>query len=449
MVSAISIVAIFALAGFVTTYSDGTKDLVFVQTLWRHGDRSPTKTFKTDPFQEDAWQFGGGGWGQLSPAGMKQHLNLGKMLRNRYVTNYNFLPNKYNAKQIYVRSTDVNRTIISAMSNLLGQYGQNDNSSTPGLDYPDVDGWPAGYVPIAVHTVDDDTDHLGNMESTCPFKDQVWELAKTSDEVKSFVNSADVQAVLGNLTNYCGQPVDIDNLWIITNALYIEQIYYNATLRTKNNWFTDAFYAKADAINDQVQLFQNGIFKTVPNIVNGHDVGVLTRKVRGGPILNDMVMHINLKLMCQGQTTPNCTWINNLKNYIYSAHDTTIYAFFSALLIEEYAVKPSGGYPLYSAAVLLELYIDSVDKKPYFKMVYHEQDGSGFKDVTMGIQGCPQNSSYCDLDILRNFANTIKPDQPIDQWCLTDLNKSSSFATVSMLFIAAILAINNNFLGLF
>lgn len=133
------------------------------------------------------------------------------------------------------------------------------------------------------------------MESTCPFKDQVWELAKTSDEVKSFVNSADVrlisdmnfwhisclfqvQAVLGNLTNYCGQPVDIDNLWIITNALYIEvkrvkikydpliwylqQIYYNATLRTKNNWFTDAFYAKADAINDQVQLFQNGIFKS-------------------------------------------------------------------------------------------------------------------------------------------------------------------------------------------
>lgn len=31
---------------------------------------------------------------------MKQHLNLGKMLRNRYVTNYNFLPNKYNAKQV-------------------------------------------------------------------------------------------------------------------------------------------------------------------------------------------------------------------------------------------------------------------------------------------------------------------------------------------------------------
>ena len=48
-------------------------------------------------------------------------------------------------------------------------------------------------------------------------------------------------------------------------------------------------------------------------------------------------------------------------------------------------------------------------------MVYHEQENSGFKDITMGIQGCPNGTSYCSLDILRNFAQTIKPDQPIDQ----------------------------------
>lgn len=450
MVSAISVLALLALTGLATTYSDGTKELIFVQTLWRHGDRSPTKTFPTDPYQEDAWTFGGGGWGQLSPTGMRQHYNLGKMLRNRYVNDYKFFPTKYNAKQIYVRSTDVNRTIISAMSNLLSQYGQDDGSSTPGVDYPDITGWPKGYVPIAVHTVDDDTDHLGNMEATCPFRSQVWELAKTSDEVNNFINSEKVQTVLGNLTKFTGQTVDIDNLWIITNALYIEQIYFNDTLRTKNTWFTDDLYAQADAINDQVQLYQNGIFKTIPNVVKGHDVGVLTRKVRGGPILNDMVMHMNIKLSCQGQSTPNCTWINNLKNYVYSAHDTTIYAFFSALLIEEYAVKPSGGYPLYSAAVLLELYMDHADNKPYFKMIYHEQDGSGFKVITMGIQGCPTDNDYCSLDILRTFAQTINPDQPIDQWCYTDLDsKHAGITTVSMLLVAVILAVQNNFFELF
>ena len=42
-----------------------------------------------------------------------------------------------------------------------------------------------------------------------------------------------------------------------------QQIDYNNTIRTKNTWFTDDLYAQADAINDQVQLYQNGIFKSM------------------------------------------------------------------------------------------------------------------------------------------------------------------------------------------
>ena len=46
---------------------NGTKILLSVQAMWRHGDRSPTKTYKGDYYQEAAWTFGGSGWGQLSP----------------------------------------------------------------------------------------------------------------------------------------------------------------------------------------------------------------------------------------------------------------------------------------------------------------------------------------------------------------------------------------------
>ena len=45
----------------------GNKELLLVQAVWRHGDRSPTKTYKSDPYQEGNWTFGGSGWGQLSP----------------------------------------------------------------------------------------------------------------------------------------------------------------------------------------------------------------------------------------------------------------------------------------------------------------------------------------------------------------------------------------------
>ncbi|CAI5443612.1 unnamed protein product [Caenorhabditis angaria] len=408
--------------GVAQAYLDGTKELLFVQTLWRHGDRSPTKTFKTDAFQEGNWTFGGGGWGQLSPLGMEQHLNLGKRIRARYVDKMGFYPKKYDSKQIYVRSTDVNRTLISAMSNLLGQYGQDDGSSMAGIDYPAVAGWPKGFVPIPVHTVPDETDHLGNVDSDCALQDQAWALAKTSVEVAAFINAPDFQNLLGNLSKNCGQEVNIDNLWIIANAFFIEQIYYNDTLRTANPWFTDEMYATLDAYNDQVQLFNNGIFATNPNMVNGIDVGLLLRKIRGGPILNDIAMHMNLKLACAGKTTSNCTWINNLKNYVYSVHDTTIYAFFSALLIETKAVKPAAGsYPQYSACVQIELYRDTKDQQAYFKMLYHDKAGDDFDVITSELDGCPAGQDYCSLSVLQGFADQTKPDLPNDQYCDSSL----------------------------
>ncbi|VDM84760.1 unnamed protein product [Strongylus vulgaris] len=94
--------------------------------------------------------------------------------------------------KIYIRSTDVNRTIISAMSNILGMYGQNTGASVPGEDYPDEAGWPPGYVPVAIHTVDDDTDYIANPDADCPRQDQLWEMAKQSPELQTFQNRSDV-----------------------------------------------------------------------------------------------------------------------------------------------------------------------------------------------------------------------------------------------------------------
>ncbi|VDM72006.1 unnamed protein product [Strongylus vulgaris] len=74
-------------------------ELVLVQVVWRHGDRSPTLTHPTDPLQEDYWKFGGGGWGQLSPIGMKQHFEFGQQLRKYYVDT-GYLSSRYDAKEV-------------------------------------------------------------------------------------------------------------------------------------------------------------------------------------------------------------------------------------------------------------------------------------------------------------------------------------------------------------
>ncbi|EYC41917.1 hypothetical protein Y032_0551g3325 [Ancylostoma ceylanicum] len=439
---------------------DGAMELILVQGIWRHGDRSPTKTFPTDPFQDGNWTFGGGGFGQLSPIGMKQHMNLGKLLRSTYVDS-GFLAQRYSSKEIYIRSTDKNRTIISAMSNLLGMYSTNNAANIPGVDYPDEPGWPTGYVPVAIHTVDDDTDYIGNPDAVCPRQDKLWAMAKSSPELQAFQNRTDVVAMLNQLSKNCGEKVDIDNLWVVQDALMIEQLHANSTLRQVNKWFTDDLYNQMTVINDQVELYQNGIFITYSSplirstwrnekmnlsadstlMMNGLNIGLELQKLRGGSMINDINMHMNLKIACMSAKAddPKCKWVNGNKYYIYSAHDTTIYAFFSILGIAEKVVKPRG-YPLYSAATFVELWLNHTDNKPYFKLNYHANDVNvTIYPITTQLADC-NGKTYCSLDAFAKFASMAKPDQPMDQWCNVDptLNAGSTWTV----FITAIIAIS-------
>ncbi|VDN28226.1 unnamed protein product [Gongylonema pulchrum] len=60
---------------------------------------------------------------------------------------------------MYIHSTDVNRTLQSAISNLIGMY-YNSTAAKPGIDYPEIPEWPHGYVPIPLHTVIRKTDFV-------------------------------------------------------------------------------------------------------------------------------------------------------------------------------------------------------------------------------------------------------------------------------------------------
>lgn len=408
----------------------GNMELLLVHTVWRHGDRSPTKTFPTDPFQEGNWTFGGGGFGELSPIGMRQHMNFGKFLRKIYVDDMKFLSNRYSSKEIYVRSTDVNRTIISAISNILGMYGQNYSTSIPDEDYPSGDGWPVGFVPVAVHTVDDDTDYIGNPDADCDRQTKLWDMAKSSPELQAFQNRPDVVALLGNLTKNCGEKIDIDNLWVVRDSLLIEQIHANDSLRASNSWFTDDLFDQITTINDQVQVYQNGIFNGTL-MMNNLDVGLELQKIRGGSLFNDINMHMNIKLDCRNKTTAGCKWINALKYYAYSAHDTTIYALFSIMHIQNAVIRPSG-YPDYSAATFIELWLNHSDNKPYFKMSYHQNAFNlTLYPITQLVPGC--SGEYCSLDVFRGLAARCRPDQSMDQWCNVDPTATKSSGTFSSL----------------
>ncbi|MDF2939419.1 MAG: hypothetical protein K0R66_61 [Gammaproteobacteria bacterium] len=124
--------------------------LVFAIDLIRHGDRTPIQALPKSPYN---WTEG---LGQLTAIGMNQEYELGRKMHVEYINHYKLLPESYQLGTIYVRSTDLDRTLMSADCFLLGLYSL---GTGPKLGYGSV-ALPGAYQPIPIHTVASSQDNL-------------------------------------------------------------------------------------------------------------------------------------------------------------------------------------------------------------------------------------------------------------------------------------------------
>nr|CAH7742756.1 unnamed protein product [Callosobruchus chinensis] len=96
------------------------------------------------------------GFGQLTKFGTERQYKLGKWLRKRYNS---LLSPIFNVNEIYVRSTDKDRTLMSAYANLAGLY------PPQGFQvWNDELAWQ----PIPVHTIPREIDDVIVEKRTCP-----------------------------------------------------------------------------------------------------------------------------------------------------------------------------------------------------------------------------------------------------------------------------------------
>ncbi|TKR89007.1 hypothetical protein L596_013171 [Steinernema carpocapsae] len=197
-------------------------ELLQIQAIWRHGDRPPTgKTYPTDPYQEDAWPVK---FGELTPRGMWQQYTQGQKLKQEYIVKQKLIKAKYDPSDIYVRSTDVDRVLASAYSNLAGFY------SEPNGTYPNEAAWPSKWTPIAVHTTPKDLDLLMRGPAICPRQDQLLAKLFNHRKIKAMFkkNRAFIDMLQEKTQSNFTTVQDLYQLWNILNCENIHNFTFPA-----------------------------------------------------------------------------------------------------------------------------------------------------------------------------------------------------------------------------
>ncbi|MBS0288637.1 MAG: histidine-type phosphatase [Proteobacteria bacterium] len=123
--------------------------LIFALDIVRHGDRTPLHGLPAAPAY---WPEG---LGQLTPEGMRACYEFGVSLRKKYIEEKHLISAKYHQDEIYVRSTDYDRTIQSAQSILLGLFPMGTGPMLKGES-----SLPNGFQPIPIHTALQEQDPL-------------------------------------------------------------------------------------------------------------------------------------------------------------------------------------------------------------------------------------------------------------------------------------------------
>ncbi|CDW52201.1 His Phos 2 domain containing protein [Trichuris trichiura] len=356
--------------------------------LYRHGERTPVSTYPNDPYQEDAWP---NGFKQLTKVtlllfrfnfdfacqmgindfftitkGCQQQYELGRYLRQRY---NGFLDESYNASQIYVRSTDYDRTLASAACHLSGLYPPTGEQ---------VWNSEIQWQPIPVHTVSTHDDYLLKVGHECPAFDPMFKEANDD-----FVNNLykEYEAFLEYVKNATGvKQMNAASLKRIATALRLE----------KNAGFALPEWTRKVWIDPN-----DGEEKTAFHIVQKLNVPLTTSlsylpeqsRIHSGHLVGTIVNNMKLKVADQ-TTTPT-------KMFMYSAHDATLVSLMNALNISD------GNVPPFAACLFIELHTTSIGS--YAVRIVYLTDVSK-EPVVLSI---PQCSSWCPLEKFQKLVHNV------------------------------------------
>ncbi|XP_018557302.1 lysosomal acid phosphatase [Lates calcarifer] len=341
--------------GSVCGQAAAEKKLLYVTVLFRHGDRSPIKAYPTDPYQESAWPQG---FGQLSQVGMQQHFDLGQFLRKRYT---GFLNESYDRHEISVRSTDYDRTLMSAEANLAGLYPPSgEQVFNPNLKWQ----------PIPVHTVPQSEERLLSFPlGDCP---RYKQLMNETEHTEEFLNvTSTYQDIIELVRSKTGlNKTNVESVWSVYDTLYCESVHN----KTAPDWVTPDVMEKLRQLKDFGFQVMFGVYKQQEK-----------SRLQGGILLGEIVKNLSKMAVPDPK--------QRLKLMMLSAHDTTVAALQASLNVF------NGRQPPYASCQIIELYRD--DNGSVSVSMFYRNDSK--------VGPYPQQLPGCTLDCpLEDFLRITK-----------------------------------------
>ncbi|OQV12951.1 putative Testicular acid phosphatase-like protein [Hypsibius exemplaris] len=402
-------------------------DLVQVHIVFRHGDRAPLKQYSGDGFRGDLWPDGEG---SLTRRGIEQQYALGRFFRQRYA---NFLTPGNISREVYIRSTDVDRVLQSALALASGFFPPEPKSfwnacenSTKNSSIVVNDSimkenlCPLGnlWSPVPVHTVPLKDEFMLKQTATCPKLDRLNnELFSDAAVAYPKAKRDDLEKLLQRNANDAGWHDQQHLQGATVNPHLVKEDdngkhFFERSINVYDSWDTLRRYEVAlPKWADNKAL---GNLKEIAlwlfNSYIGYDNDVARARLVGGHLLSKIFLAMK-----------NNASVFPKKMYLYAGHDSTVGGLLSALQMREAQRKKSVEIPPVNAAVIVELFKNNTVRVLYKTTLA----GSGME--TLVHPKC-ENSTLCPLPKLSDI---VEPYM-VENWTAECLDQRTESTTSSI-----------------
>ncbi|KAI6171133.1 Histidine phosphatase superfamily, clade-2-containing protein [Aphelenchoides bicaudatus] len=336
-----------------------TGTLVHVHAIWRHGERNPWNVLPSDPMNGvDSWP---GGLKQFTRRGMEQNYHLGELIRKRYG---DFLSAEFQVEEVYIRSSDKDRTLMAAQSTMAGLF-----PTDRGIRRVD------DLNPIPIHTMPYDQDRILNDRVHCPRAEMEEQLVYKSEKFPLLLEFLGEHSGLGQI------PLPFSEVWKVWEPLNGELLHPES--HKSPEWLTPQLWKQITHAYDR---YSYGLFDSP-----------LFRRLRTGPLLAKLIDQMNQKLAQFPE-------FRQQKLYAISAHDSTIAGFLRA-----FGVEPEI-FPLFATALFIELH--KGENGPFIR-VFHRNNTATDEIHEVHLSTCSSNP--CSFAEFKNLAREVTPsDWPLE-----------------------------------